>query len=111
LFCEILAQDVFPDIRRAFCKTTGITNFVISTIGRNLQGCHNFPPQQRFLAWLGITHGVVLQEALDLLIFTYGYIFTIFRGELFMSIETGAAISRQRLQEMKGRMLALKEHL
>jgi len=52
-----------------------------------------------------------LQEALDLLIFTYGYIFTIFRGELFMSIETGAAISRQRLQEMKGRMLALKEHL
>jgi hypothetical protein len=31
--------------------------------------------------------------------------------ELFMSIETGAAISKQRLQEMKGRMLALKEHL
>jgi hypothetical protein len=28
-----------------------------------------------------------------------------------MSIETGAAISKQRLQELKGRMLALKEHL
>ncbi len=28
-----------------------------------------------------------------------------------MSTETGAAISRQRLQELKRRMLALKEHL
>jgi hypothetical protein len=32
-------------------------------------------------------------------------------GSFLMSTETGAAISKQRLQEMKVRMLALKEHL
>jgi len=28
-----------------------------------------------------------------------------------MSIETGAAVSKQKIQGLKGRMLALKEHL
>ncbi len=28
-----------------------------------------------------------------------------------MSTETGAAVSKQTLQDLKGRMLALKEHL
>jgi len=28
-----------------------------------------------------------------------------------MAIETGAAISKQKLQDIKGRLLALKEHL
>jgi len=43
--------------RRFFYKSYDLYHIVISTRGRNLQGCRKYPHQPRFLALLGMTTG------------------------------------------------------
>jgi hypothetical protein len=43
--------------RRFFYKSYDLYHIVISTRGKNLQGCRKYPHQPRFLALLGMTTG------------------------------------------------------
>ena len=53
--------------------------------------------------YLGLFHGVYLRD--------HQIIKNKNNWSNKMSTETGAAVSKQKLQDLKGRMLALKEHL